>query len=336
MKEDTIIIKLPFKVENKCILFNNEIEKNKLIDIKEIEKTINKDKNSSDKEILFTGESFSNLSIEIQENILSSMHKLYRDGKIKGIRIVTEAKNIDKSIVKMYKKYGVTSIELRVFSTNNYILKRSELDFSYEELKRVSKLIRRKFIKLCFEIMVGLPESTKFDEINVAKQVIDLKPKEVKIYPVLVAKGTKLSIMAAKNEYEALTMVQAIDRCKELIYLFNNKKIKVYVGNYDKFLKENIEISDIYGPYDKEFNRLVESSIWYDMIVEKIKKFNVKVKEVEVKINPNDYENAIGVKNENIEKLKDLYNVDAKIVKDEEIKQGKIEVIIKKQYSDFL
>ena len=41
-------------------------------------------------------------------------------------------------------------------------------------------------------MMVGLPESTKQDEINTAKELIKLKPKIVRIYPVLVIKDTEL------------------------------------------------------------------------------------------------------------------------------------------------
>ena len=50
--------------------------------------------------------------------------------------------------------------------------------------------------------------------------------------------------------------------------------------------------------------------MWYDAVVEKIKKLNVKVKEVEVTVNPIDANNVIGHKRENIKKLKDTYDVD--------------------------
>lgn len=199
MKENIIKIEIPYKEENKCILFNSEINKNKIINIKEIENKIKKDKNSSEKEVVFTGESFSNISLEIQEKILSKMCELYKENKIKGIKILTEPKNIDKKILKIYKKYKVTTIGLRIYSTNDYILNKIGVDFDFDDIKRISKLIRRKFIRLSFEIMIGLPESTKFDEINVAKQIIKLKPKEVDIYPSLIIKGTKLAIMEAKK-----------------------------------------------------------------------------------------------------------------------------------------
>ena len=91
-----------------------------------------------------------------------------------------------------------------------------------------------------------------------------------------------------------------------------------------------------HGPYHEAFGQLVEDSIWYESILEKIKKFNVKVKEVEIEINPENINNVIGHKKENIQKLKDLYDVDVKINQKHEIKPGNFEMKILKTYSDFL
>ena len=76
--------------------------------------------------------------------------------------------------------------------------------------------------------------------------------------------------------------------------------------------------------------------MWYDAIVGKIKKLNVKVKEVEVTVNPIDANNVIGHKKENILKLKDTYDVDLILKQDESIKQGKSKIEIAKTYNDFL
>ena len=69
-------------------------------------------------------------------------------------------------------------------------------------------------------MMVGLPESTKLDEIRTAKDLIKLKPKMVRIYPVLVIKGTKLEKELQEEEQKPLTVLQAVERCKDLLYLF--------------------------------------------------------------------------------------------------------------------
>lgn len=90
------------------------------------------------------------------------------------------------------------------------------------------------------------------------------------------------------------------------------------------------------GPYHEAFGQLVEDSIWYDSILEKIKKFNVKVKEIEIEVNPENANNVIGHKKENIDKLKELYDVNVKVRQREEIKPGKFEIKVVKTYTDFL
>ena len=88
------------------------------------------------------------------------------------------------------------------------------------------------------------------------------------------------------------------------------------------------------GPYHPAFRQLVESSMWYDAILEKIKKINSKVKEVEIKANGININNIIGHKKENINKLKDAYDVDVHVVKDDKIKPGRFKIKVLKTYDE--
>ena len=97
---------------------------------------------------------------------------------------------------------------------------------------------------------------------------------------------------------------------------------------------ENSEV--VAGPYHETFRQLVESSINYDKIIDKIKSYNVKVKEVEIWTNPVDVNNIVGFKKENIKKLKDVYDLDAKVRQNKKIKRGKIVIKVVKVYKDFL
>ena len=76
-------------------------------------------------------------------------------------------------------------------------------------------------------MMVGLPESTNVDEINTAKELIKLKPKMIRIYPVLVIKNTKLEKDYNEGKYSPLAVVQAVETCKELVKLFAKKNIEI-------------------------------------------------------------------------------------------------------------
>jgi len=291
-------------------------------------------------EVAFFGGSFTAIDIELQKELLQAAYKYIEEGKVNSIRISTRPDYIDKNILKMLKRYKVKTIELGVQSTNDYILQMSQRGHTFKDVKKASKLIRLYGFNLGHQMMVGLPESTKLDEVNTAKELIKLKPKIVRIYPVLVIKGTKLEDEYNKGEYEPLSVTQAVERCKEIADLFNRKKIKIIrigLQNTDEITDPSNENSEVVaGPFHPAFRQLVEAGLWYDTIVNKIKKFNTKVKEVEIRANPEDINNIIGHKKENIIKLKEIYEVDVIIKPDEEIKQGKFEIVVQKTYDDIL
>ena len=189
-------------------------------------------------------------------------------------------------------------------------------------------------------MMVGLPESTRLDEINTAKELIKLRPKMVRIYPVLVIKNTRLEKEYLEGKYTPLTVVQAVETCKELVSMFNQKGIdviRVGLQNTDEITDPNIEGSEVVaGPYHPAFRQLVEANLWYDDILKRIKEMNTKVKRVKIIINPKDVNNVVGHKRENIQKLKDVYELDLIIEQDEKMKEGKFKLEILEKYPEFL
>lgn len=283
--------------------------------------------NENEKEIAFFGGSFTGIEEEKQEELLSIAYEYVKSGKVNSIRIPTRPDYINKQILKRLKKYKVKTIELGVQSANDYVLEKAQRGHTFEDVKKASKLIRLYGFKLGHQMMVGLPESTEEDEINTAKALIKLKPKMVRIYPVLVIKGTKLEKDYEEGKYTPLTLARAIETCKKLVRMFADKKIdiiRVGLQNTDEITDPNDKNSEVVaGPYHPAFRQLVESEMWYDVIVEKIKKLNVKVRKVEITVNPIDSNNVIGHKKQNVTKLKDTYDVDLILKQDKKIKQGK-------------
>lgn len=309
--------------------------------IETIEEFLNSFKNEeTPREIAFFGGSFTGIDLKLQEKLLSIAYEYIKAKKVKSIRVSTRPDYIDKERLKLLKKYGVKTIELGVQSTNDYILKQSKRGHTFKDVKKASKLIRRYGFTLGHQMMVGLPESTRLDELNTAKDLAKLKPKIVRLYPVLVIKNTELEKSYLAEEYEPLTVNQAVETCKELYNFFEKKKIKVIrtgLQNTDLISNpENIESEVVAGPYHEAFGQLVEDSIWYDKILNEIKKFNTKVIEAEIEINPININNVVGHKKENLKKLKDTYDLDLKIKQNEEIKPGKFNLKVLKTYKDFL
>ncbi len=317
----------------------------KQVTAKDVEETIeyylkNFKDNSKYVEVAFFGGSFTAIDEKIQNALLEATNKYIEQGKVNSIRISTRPDYIDKNILKRLKKYNVKTIELGVQSTNDYILSKCQRGHTFADVKKASKLIRWHGFILGHQMMVGLPESTELDEINTAKDLIKLKPKIVRIYPVLVIRGTELEEEYNKGEYIPLTVEQAVERSKEAMKLFNKANVEVIrLG-----LQNTEEISDpttdksqvVAGPYHPAFRQLVEGSMWYDEIVNQIKKFNTKVMKVKIIANPENVNNIIGHKKENIVKLKDTYEVDVVVEPDEQMKKGKFKIEIEKTYEDIL
>lgn len=317
----------------------------KQVTAKDVEETIeyylkNFKDNSKYVEVAFFGGSFTAIDEKIQNALLEAANRYIDQGKVNSIRISTRPDYIDKNILKRLKKYNVKTIELGVQSTNDYILSRCQRGHTFADVKKASKLIRWHGFTLGHQMMVGLPESTELDEINTAKDLIKLKPKIVRIYPVLVIKGTELAEEYNNGEYMALTVEQAVERSKEAMKLFNKANVEVIrLG-----LQNTEEISDpttdksqvVAGPYHPAFRQLVEGSMWYDEIVNEIKKFNTKVMKVKIIANPENVNNIIGHKKENIIKLKETYEVDVVVEPDEQMKKGKFKIEIEKTYEDIL
>ena len=332
---------------NDCVFCNQKSisGQQKMITKEDIRNTINfyleniKDKEAK-KEVAFFGGSFTGIDVEKQEEFLQTAYEYIKKGKIDSIRISTRPDYIDKTILKRLKKYKVKTIELGVQSANDYVLEKAQRGHTFEDVKRASKLIRWYRFNLGHQMMVGLPDSTKIDEINTARELIKLKPKMVRIYPVLVIKNTRLEKEYLEGKYKPLTVIQAVETCKEIVPMFMKKGIEIIrigLQNTDEITDPSIKGSEVVaGPYHPAFRQLVESSLWYDNIVERIKELNVKVKKVQITINPKDVNNVIGHKRENIDKLKDMYELDLIVKQDEKIKKGKFNLEVLETYPEFL
>lgn len=297
-------------------------------------------KNFSDEskyvEIAFFGGSFTAIDEEKQNELLEVADEYIKNGKANSIRISTRPDYIDKNILKRLKKYHVKTIELGVQSSNDYILKKSKRGHTFDDVKKASKLIRRKGFVLGHQMMVGLPDSTEIDEINTAKDLIKLKPKIVRIYPVLVIKGTELARMYSREDYTPLTVEQAVARCKTITYMFRRKNINVIrigLQNTNEINSPSVDGSEVIaGPFHPAFRQLVESAIWYDAISEKMKEINYKVKKIEIEVNPISVNEVIGHKKENVNKLKKIYELDTVVTPNEQIKPGDLKVNVLETY----
>ncbi len=178
-------------------------------------------------EVGFFGGSFTGLLLDLQKEFLSPVMPFVEEGRIYGIRLSTRPDLINEDIVTFLKDNGVTCIELGVQSMCEEVLSASKRGHTSEDTERASRLILEAGITLGHQMMVALPGSGPEEELYTARRIKELGASQVRIYPVLVVKGTELAQMWQRGEYVPLEEDEAVNRAAALISYFETNGIKV-------------------------------------------------------------------------------------------------------------
>lgn len=291
----------------------------------EVEKIIQKyleyfNNKKSDKkiEIAFFGGSFTGIQIEKQIQYLEIANKYLGKKLINSIRISTRPDYISTEILKILKKYNVSTIELGVQSMVDDVLSTAKRGHTSLHVVRAAKLIRLFGIDLGIQIMVGLPKSILEKEMYTIKRVLKLRPKCLRIYPVYVLGESKLYDMYLNKEYIPLTLNEAVDRVYNILNECRKTEVKVIrigLQTTDEITASNEEIV---GPVCDNFAEYALAK----MVLLEIEKYIVsnkieKIKESRLVLNvivPNRYISiVVGPKKINKIYLKEKYNITLKV-----------------------
>ena len=251
--------------------------------------------------IAFFGGSFTGIPKDDMIAYLKEAHKYIIIGKVHGIRISTKPDYISDEILDILEKYGVTAIELGAQSTNDKILVKSGRGHKFDAIENAAKLIKKRKFELGLQMMLGLPYDSLDLSIQTAKDIVNLQADTTRIYPTIVVKGTVLEKMYERGDYKVLSLEEAVIWSKEVLKIFYNANITILrVGLHPS---EELELgkSLVAGPIHPSFKEMVLSSLWNDILFEKIDKKG----EVLVSVSSKQLNYAIGYKGKNRSELMD-------------------------------
>lgn len=273
-------------------------------------------------EAAFFGGSFTGIPIDEQTELLSAAYKYVKSGMINGIRLSTRPDYIGTNILDNLKKYGVTTIELGVQSMDDDVLLQSGRGHTAEDVRNAVRLIKEYGFTLGLQMMTGLPGDTDEKSIYTAEEIIKLQPSIVRIYPTLTIKDTRLEEMYNSGEYVPQSVDDAAELCKTLLLMFETNDIKVIrlgLQSTDEICENG---SVIAGPVHSAFGEIVESTVYYNLILDAVGQAENCT--VMVAVNDRELSKAIGNKRRNILKIKNERNIDLKIVGDKNIKTREV------------
>ncbi|MDP4152948.1 MAG: radical SAM protein [Bacillota bacterium] len=277
--------------------------------------------NGQDYEIAYFGGSFTCMSRDLMRYYLEIAADLIARYGLRGVRISTRPDGINEDILYYLKKYNVTTIELGAQSMNNGVLKTSSRGHTAEDTERASELIQDYGINLVLQMMAGMPGDTPDGTLETAKAIAELHPGAVRIYPLLVIKGTELEKQYEHGTYTPLSLEEAVSLSMTLVRYFKDRHIPIIkLGLHSEQELENGR-SLAAGPYHPAFRELVEGRL----LREEMENKGIRDGAV-VLCNPKDVSKVKGHRGENERYFIDKYGVHFKCRPSVEIARGKIEI----------
>jgi len=193
---------------------------------------------------------------------------------ITSFRISTKPLPLNNEIIAILKKNRVTTIELGIPTFNDRILEFLNRKHTAADLKNAFGLLTGEGFQVALQVMVGLPHETRDDIKDTARNIINLKPSYIRIYPLAFIKGTPLADMHAAGNFPSITLEEAINRTV-IIYLsalrHGIKTVKMGLTD-NEIIKERI----IGGYYHPAFGFLVKSQAFYLAAMKKIHEESLK------------------------------------------------------------
>ncbi len=211
-------------------------------------------------EIAFFGGSFTAVPENYRNQLLESVQEFIGDGGFKGIRISTRPDCINDEILTCLKKYHVTAIELGCQSMSDEVLRLNERGHDSESVRKSVALIKSYGFELGLQMMTGLYGSSPETDIHTAREIISLNPDTVRIYPVVILKGTKLAQLYEQGIYKVYDLDKMVTLCGRIMKMFEENNINIIKCGLHS--SESVTEDMVSGYYHPAFRELCESRMF--------------------------------------------------------------------------
>jgi histone acetyltransferase (RNA polymerase elongator complex component) len=275
-----------------------------------------------EKQVAFYGGSFTAIHKDDQVRYLKEVRPFLASGLIDSIRISTRPNALDEETLSLLKQHQVKTVEIGVQSMMDEVLLLARRGHSAADaVDAVSRLQDKRF-EVGLQLMIGLPGDTLDRFLQTLDRIIELKPDFVRIHPTLVLKGSPLENLWKDGRYSPLSLEEAIQWLKKGILKLENSSTRVArIG-----LQPTPELERDYlaGPYHPALRHLVDSAVFFDMATFLLQT-SQKNGQALFLCHPKEVSNLRGQKNENIQRLKDRFELEEIFVQQwEDVTRGSL------------
>jgi len=205
------------------------------------------------------------MPVAVQDHLLTPLQGLLADGTVSAVRVSTRPDSIDSGTVQRLSRLGVTTIELGVQSMDDRVLERSARGHSAMDSEMAIHCIKDGGVSVGAQLMPGLPGDTAYKSFNSLKRVISAGADFLRLYPVIVLRGTELASRFQSGEYAPLSVDEGVQLCKVLLHESMRASVPVIrIGlQADDGLNKTTVLGGCWHP---SLGRLVRSELYFDLL----------------------------------------------------------------------
>jgi hypothetical protein len=209
--------------------------------------------------VAFYGGSFTGLPAGRQEELLGAVRPFLDQGRVQTIRLSTRPDYIDRERLDLLVQHRVGIIELGAQSCDDRVLHRAGRGHDGAAIVAAAGLIKARGIRLGIQLMLGLPGDSSRTLRQTVQTAISLQPDFVRVYPVLVLRGSALESLYHQGGYQPLSLGRAVVLAASMKKRFDDQGIQVVRMGLQPTIE--LERALVAGPYHPAFGELVNSRL---------------------------------------------------------------------------
>lgn len=213
-------------------------------------------------EVAFFGGSFTFLPPEKQRALLAAVAPFIAVQRVRGVRISTRPDGLSAAAIEILRAGGVTTVEIGCQSFSPAVLHAAGRGHDTTAAEPALKRLRAAGIQVGLQLMPFLPGADAAEALDSLSQALALRPDFVRIYPVVVLRGTELAERWARGDYHAPDLDTAVECCADMLERCRAAAIPVIrLGLHgDRALTSGDGV--VAGPFHPAFGQLVRSRLW--------------------------------------------------------------------------
>ncbi|MCP4725071.1 MAG: TIGR01212 family radical SAM protein [bacterium] len=152
------------------------------------------------------------------------LKKLYSSAldieKVKGISIGTRPDCVSEEVLDLISHLSEETylwLEYGLESIHNKTLESMNRGHTYQDFLKAYTEAKKRKIKICLHIIVGLPGESRDDILKTAKECAKLEPDGIKIHSLYIEKGTVLHNRYLKDPWKIFTLEEYIEIAAEFL-----------------------------------------------------------------------------------------------------------------------